>query len=175
MNECCTGELTSEEAATKEATVRSLGNRIWAFFVRGGATQDTSAGGAVPTSADAVEETILFEDPAVVQRDDHRTYPNETHHLFESIKLQPLLQVLNPQQQKYLASLMRREVVAPSACVAEEGGESVLVWCSSGEFDVTQAVSKHAPTRTLLLPRVDYFDIKVWPLALNFFSSASVP
>lgn len=132
-------ELTSEEAAEKEASLRSLGNRIWAFFGGGGAAQDASAGGEVPASADAVEETIPFEDPAVVQRDDHRTYPNETQHLFGSIKLQPLFQALNPQQQKYLASLMRRELVAPSVCLAEEGGEPVLIWCSSGELDVTQA------------------------------------
>lgn len=136
----CSGELTSEEAAAKEAATRSLGNRIWAFFGGGTGAEGTGVGGEEPTSGDAVEETIPFEDPAVVQRDDHRAFPNETLLLLESIKQQALLQVLSPQQQKYVASLMHREVVGPAASVAAEGAEPALMWCSSGEFEVTQGV-----------------------------------
>ncbi|KAL8445958.1 hypothetical protein Emag_004923 [Eimeria magna] len=124
-------ELTTEEAEAKEASIRSIGNRIWAFF--GGTTgaEDAPSGSGGPTSSDAVEETIQFEDPAVVQRDDHRAFPNETQLLLESIKQNPQLQVLSPQQQKYLASLMRREVVAASTTVAEEGAEAALMWAFS--------------------------------------------
>ncbi|KAL8453899.1 hypothetical protein Emed_000610 [Eimeria media] len=135
------GELTPEEAEAKEASIRSLGNRIWAFFGGKTAAEEALSGSERPTSSDAVEETIQFEDPAVVQRDDHRAFPNETQLLLESIKQNSQLQVLSPQQQKYVASLMRREVVAASTPVAEEGAEPALMWCSSGEFDVTQAVS----------------------------------
>ncbi|KAL8429108.1 hypothetical protein Efla_003161 [Eimeria flavescens] len=131
-------ELTTEEAAAKEASLRSLGNRIWAFFGGNTGAEDTVGGGEAPASGDAVEETIPFEDPAVVQRDDHRAFPNETQLLLESLRQQPLLQALSPQQQKYVASLMRREVVAATS-VAQEGAEPALLWCSSGEFEVTQA------------------------------------
>ena len=140
---CCAGELTAEEAAAKEVESRSLGNRIWAFFGAGTEADGSAAGSEDQTSSDAVEETIPFEDPAVVQRDDHRAFPAETQLLLESIKQESLLQVLNPQQQKYLASVMRRDVLPASTTIAEQGSDPVLMWCSSGEFDVTQAVSHH--------------------------------
>ncbi|KAL8272870.1 hypothetical protein Esti_003179 [Eimeria stiedai] len=131
-------ELTMEEAEAKEASIRSIGNRIWAFFGGRTGAEDALSGSERPTSSDAVEETIQFEDPAVVQRDDHRAFPNETQLLLESIKHNSQLQVLSPQQQRYVASLMRREVVAATTSVAE-GAEPALMWCSSGEFEVTQA------------------------------------
>ncbi|OEH80349.1 CAMP-dependent protein kinase regulatory [Cyclospora cayetanensis] len=138
-------ELTPEEAAAKESEARSLGNRIWAFFGGGAGVEAAASGSDAPTEGEAVEETIPFEDPAVVQRDDHRAFPNETQLLLESIKKEPPLEVLSPQQQKYVATLMRREVVPANTSVAEEGGDPALMWCSSGEFDVTQAAYLFPP------------------------------
>ncbi|CDI73672.1 CAMP-dependent protein kinase regulatory subunit, putative [Eimeria praecox] len=130
-------ELSTEEAAAKEASARSWGNRIWAFFGGETGTDRTNAGG--DSKMDVVEQTLPFEDPAVVQRDDHRAFSSETSLLLESIKKEPTLQFLNPQQQRYVASLMRRDVFAPSTCIAEEGADASLMWCSSGEFEVSQA------------------------------------
>lgn len=145
---CCAGELTPEEAAAKENSIRSLGNRLWAFFGGRAGAEDSADAVEGSTSGDAVEETIPYEDPAVVQRDDHRAFPSETQLLLESIKRQSVLQVLSPQQQKYVASLMRRDVVPVSTSVAEEGADPTLMWCSSGEFEVTQAVSQLTKIRS---------------------------
>lgn len=92
---------------------------------------------------DVVEQTLPYEDPAVVQRDDHRAFSSETSLLLESIKQEPTLQFLNPQQQRYVASLMRRDVFPASTCIVEEGAEPALMWCSSGEFEVSQAASPY--------------------------------
>ncbi|CDJ36672.1 CAMP-dependent protein kinase regulatory subunit, putative [Eimeria mitis] len=131
------GELSTEEASAKEASVRSWGNRIWAFFGREAEAERANAGEDNPM--DVVERTLPFEDPAVVQRDDHRAFPSETSLLLESIKQEPTLQFLSPQQQRYVASLMRRDIFPASTAVVEEGAEPSLMWCSSGEFEVSQA------------------------------------
>lgn len=130
-------ELSTEEAATKEASLRSWGNRIWAFFGGETGAERTQADG--DAKMDVVEQTLPFEDPAVVQRDDHRAFSSETSLLLESIKQEHTLQLLSPQQQRYVASLMRRDIFPASTCIVEEGAEPVLMWCSAGEFEVSQA------------------------------------
>ncbi|KAL8432544.1 hypothetical protein ACSSS7_004541 [Eimeria intestinalis] len=92
LHDDTSSELTTEEAEAKEASIRSLGNRIWAFFGGSTAAEGALTGSERPTSSDAVKETIQFEDPAVVQRDDHRAFPNETQLLLESIKQNSQLQ-----------------------------------------------------------------------------------
>ncbi|CDJ50796.1 CAMP-dependent protein kinase regulatory subunit, putative [Eimeria brunetti] len=144
------GELSTEEAAAKEASARSWGNRIWALFGGETAAKRTTAGG--DNLMDVVKQTLPFEDPAVVQRDDHRAFPSETSLLLESIKQEPTLQYLSPQQQRYVASLMRRDIFPASTVIVEEGAEPALMWCSSGEFDVSQAGFFGASVLRLLTP-----------------------
>ncbi|KYF48691.1 cyclic nucleotide-binding domain-containing protein, partial [Toxoplasma gondii ARI] len=135
------GELTAEEAAAKEEELASLGTRLWNFF-GGSASDDESASASSPTSQgdeQKIQEALKWEDMAIVQRDDHRTYPTCTKRLVDVLEKKEGFMNLQLLQLRYVASTMRRECLAKGVRVMEAGDEACMVFCAWGEFKILQA------------------------------------
>ncbi|KAF8820623.1 hypothetical protein IE077_002986 [Cardiosporidium cionae] len=106
---------------------------LWGY-----STQEESQTQQVPDNSNQEIHT-LFEEPLIVQRDDHRNFPDECKELKESIGLHAKLSYLSEEQSRYLTSLMKREVWVPGKRPLLQGSEDIgMAWLYYGDIDILQ-------------------------------------
>lgn len=87
------------------------------------------------------ELTDKFEEPVVLQRDDHRYYRNECVEILDWLHNREAWSLLNYEQLRYVQSVMRRETSHPQTRPMVEGDTQAAMICFySGEANLLQAV-----------------------------------
>ncbi|KEG03152.1 hypothetical protein YYE_02086 [Plasmodium vinckei vinckei] len=113
------GELDIEESYEIYNNKKSLLNQVVNFF------QGNNAD-LIKMSTNVMECNILtnYEDPVIINKAHHKSYPNECNYIVKQLELDPNFKMLTLDQRKYFATLMDRNVASSGEIITKQNSDS---------------------------------------------------
>ncbi|EAA17473.1 reticulocyte-binding protein 2 homolog A, putative [Plasmodium yoelii yoelii] len=113
------GELDVEESYEIYNNKKSLLNQVVNFFQGNNAE-------LIKMSTNVMEYNILtnYEDPVIINKAQHKSYPNECNHIVKQLELDPNFKILTLDQRKYFATLMDRKVSNFGDIITKQNSEN---------------------------------------------------